>query len=211
MEIKRTYSLVDIAERLRRPRTTLADWARQFREFLPTVGSGRTMRYTEEAVEVFGLISKMKDANEPPEYIKEQLRGVVSEIVVPMADNDNGKPYLMHLAGELNQIKQAMAMLAEQIQTLATVSEETRQDLQEARWEISAAAEKLSRKIEDMSNIFFQDKNRKTEEQIRTIEQLYEIRKGQQETWEQLDEILSRVNRYGKQRRGLLGKLFSRK
>lgn len=94
-EIRRTYSLVDVAERLGRARTTLADWARQSRDFLPTVGSGRTMRYTEEALEVFGLISKMKDVNEPPEYIRQQLRGLVTEIIVPTTEDDDGKPYLM--------------------------------------------------------------------------------------------------------------------
>lgn len=145
MEIKRTYSLVDIAERLGRPRTTLADWARQFREFLPTIGSGRTMRYNEEALEVFGLISKMKDANEPPEYIKDQLRGMVTEIIVPMTDDDDGKPYLMHLAGEVGDLKRAVVMLAQQMEAMTTANDEARR---EDREQIKRLMEMISQQQE---------------------------------------------------------------
>lgn len=188
MEIKRTYSLVDVAERLGRKRTTLADWAREFRDFLPTVGEGRSKRYTESALEVFGLISRMKDASEPTDYIHDQLRGVVREIVVPMTDNDDGKPYLMQLAGEVDLLKQAVVMLAEQIQTLTTVNDGTRQELEEVRREAATTAEQLSGRISDVSD------------SLRD-----EIQKGRQETSEQLGEILSRVDTYGKQPRGLFG------
>lgn len=196
MDIKRTYSLVDIAERLGRPRTTLADWSRQFREFLPTVGSGRTMRYNESALEVFGLISKMKDANEPPEYIREQLRAMVTEIVVPMTDDDGGKPYLMQLAGEVDQLKQAVVMLAEQLQALTTENDETRR-------QIAATTEQLSGKIVEVS-ASLHDEIQKGQEETK------QIRKSQQETSEQLNEILLRVETYGKRRRGLFG-WFGRK
>lgn len=181
MEIKRTYSLVDVAERLAKPRTTLADWSRQFREFLPTVGSGRSIRYTEEAVEVFGLIAKMKDANEPPEIIREQLRGVVTEIVVQMTDDDDGKPYLMQLASEVDQLKRAVVMLAEQIQAMTTENDE-------ARRQVAAATEHLTERIAEVADDLRDD-----------------IRKGHLETQEQLGAILSRVDTYGKRRRGFLG------
>lgn len=138
VEIKRTYSLVEVAERLGRARTTLADWSRQFREFLPTVGAGRSMRYTEEAVEIFGLISKMKDANEPPESIREQLRGVVSEIIIPMTDDDEGKPYLMQLAGEIDQLKRAVVMLK-------TDNDGLRRELLEGRNQLAVSFEQVIR------------------------------------------------------------------
>jgi hypothetical protein len=176
-EFRRTYTLVDMAERLGRPRTTLADWARQFREFLPTVGSGRTMRYNEAALEVFGLISKMKDANEPPEYIREQLRGVVTEIIVPMTDDDEGKPYLMQLAGEVDQLKQAVVMLAQQMEALTTVNDDTRR-------QVASTTEQLSERIADVQTSLGD-----------------EIRKGQEQTRAQLGEILSRVDTYGKRKR----------
>ncbi|MDR9854771.1 hypothetical protein RJP21_14240 [Paenibacillus sp. VCA1] len=148
------------------------------------------MRYTEEAIEIFGLISKMKDANEPPEYIKEQLRGVVHEIIVPMTMDDDGKPYLMQLAGEVDQIKQAIIMLADQIQTLMTDNDGTRRELTEVRREVASTTEQLSGRIENLSSNL-QD----------------EIRKGQQETSVQLRQIserLSRIETNGK-RRGLFG------
>lgn len=188
MDFKRTYTLVDIADRLGRARTTLGDWARQFREFLPTVGSGRSMRYTEEAVEIFGLISKMKDANEPPEYIREQLRSMVTEIIVPMTDDDEGKPYLMQLAGEVDQLKQAVVMLAQRLEDVTTYNDEARRELAEARQETAVAAERLSGRIEDVS-ISIRD----------------EIRKMQEQTNAQLGEILSRVETYGKRKKKFLG------
>jgi len=180
MEIKRTYSLVDVAERLGRKRTTLADWAREFREFLPTIGEGRSKRYTESALEVFGLISRMKDASEPTDYIHEQLRGVSRELVV-MTDYDEGKPYLMQLSDELVKLQSAVVMLAEQNDGL-------RRELDEARREAAAMTEQLFGRIGDVSN------------ELRD-----EMRKEQQETNAQLSELLSRVETHGKQRRGLFG------
>lgn len=181
MDIKRTYSLVDVSKRIGRPRTTLADWARQFEEFLPTVGSGRTTRYTEDALEVFGLISKMKDANEPSEYISEQLRSVVREIVVTIPKSDDeGKPYLMQLSDEVDQLKQLVFMLTERIDKMTT-------DNDDARREVAVMTEQLTERITDVS------------------ENLEVIRKGQLETTAQLSEISSRVETYGKRKRqGLL-------
>lgn len=56
--------------------------------------------------------------------------------------------------------------------------------------DVSATTEQLSERITDVQSSLGD-----------------EIRKGQQETSEQLGEILSRVDTYGK-RRGLLGRLF---
>jgi transposase-like protein len=180
MDFQRTYSLVEVADRLGKARTTLSDWARQFKEFLPTVGSGRSMRYTEAAIEVFGLISKMKDSNEPPEYIREQLRHMVHEIIVPMTgDDDDGKPYLMQITDEVDQLKQAVVMLAQRLETITTENDETRR-------QIAATTEQLSGQIVNVSDILKD-----------------EIRKGQEQTSAQMREILSRVETYGKRKRGL--------
>lgn len=179
MMIKRTYSLVDIAQKLKRPRTTLADWSTQFREFIPTIGSGRTMRYTEEALEVFALISRMKDVNEPPEMIRTQLLENFRVITIQPAaeDEETGKqPYLVQLAGDVDDLKRAVVMLSEQIQALTTENDGVRR-------EVTATAEKLSGRIADVSD------------SLRD-----EMRKGQQETNAQLGEILSRVDTYGKRK-----------
>lgn len=143
MEMKRTYSLVDVAERLGRARTTLADWSRQFRDFLPTVGTGRSMRYTEEAVEVFGLISKMKDANEPPEAIREQLRGMVREIIV--TPDGGGQPYLMQLSSGLNDMESALRMMAERLTKENDGMKMAIEELRETQRETAAAFERAIR------------------------------------------------------------------
>ncbi len=129
---------------------------------------------------MFGLISRMKDANEHTDSIREQLRGVVREIIVPMTNDDDGKPYLMQLAGEIDQLKRAVVMLAEQNDGL-------RRELDEARREAATGTEQLSGRISDVQNSLGD-----------------EIRKGQEQTSAQLGEILSRVDTYGKQPRGLL-------
>ncbi|AOZ94857.1 hypothetical protein [Paenibacillus crassostreae] len=180
MDFKRTYSLVDVSERIGRPRTTLADWARQFKRVSADSwiradnalhgGSGRVIRIHIEN----------EDANEHPDSIREQLRGVVREIIVPMTNDDDGKPYLMQLAGEIDQLKRAVVMLAEQNDGL-------RRELDEARREAATGTEQLSGRISDVQNSLGD-----------------EIRKGQEQTSAQLGEILSRVDTYGKQPRGLL-------
>lgn len=114
MEYQRTYTLADIGRRLDRPRTTINDWAYQFREFLPTVGTGRTMRYKEDCLEIFGLISKMKDAGEPPELIRDALRQICREIIV--TDEDDGpKPYLAYLADVITGMQREIADLRDRL------------------------------------------------------------------------------------------------
>jgi DNA-binding transcriptional MerR regulator len=79
-DVRRTYTLVEVASKVGRPRTTLKEWVNLFRDYIPTVGSGRTMRYEEDAIEVFSLIARMKDANAPNEIIREVLDGTVKEV-----------------------------------------------------------------------------------------------------------------------------------
>lgn len=133
MDLKRTFSLVDISERLKKPRTTLAEWARQFNEFLPTVGTGRTMRYEEEALEVFGLISKMKEINQPPEYIREQLRAFGLTPVITVAtthsDDSNGKPYLMQIGDEVEDLKKTVRLLIQKLDSMTTANYELKQQI----------------------------------------------------------------------------------
>lgn len=109
------------------------------------------MRYNEAALEVFGLISKMKDANEPVEYIKEQLRGMVTEIIVPMTDDDEGKPYLMQLTEELELIKRGMVVMMEQVKILKTENDGLRRELAEARWEASTSTNQLAEQLINVS------------------------------------------------------------
>ncbi|MDF2085175.1 DUF3967 domain-containing protein [Bacillus pseudomycoides] len=88
---KKTYSLADIARMLGKPRTTLQAWRDQFKPYLPTVAGtkGRTLRYEQEALELFKLIANMKDAQEPPEIIEQMLKQNVDYIVVEESDEDD--------------------------------------------------------------------------------------------------------------------------
>lgn len=89
---KKTYSLADIARILGKPRTTLQAWRDQFKPYLPTVPGtkGRTLRYEQEALEIFKLIANMKDSQEPPEVIGNMLKQNVDYIVVEeVEENDN--------------------------------------------------------------------------------------------------------------------------
>ncbi|WP_100618275.1 DUF3967 domain-containing protein [Bacillus cereus] len=89
---KKTYSLADMARILGRPRTTLQAWRDQFKPYLPTVAGtkGRTLRYEQEAVELFKLIADMKDLQEPPEVIEQILKQNIDYIVVEGLDEDDG-------------------------------------------------------------------------------------------------------------------------
>ena len=98
MEYKRTYSLAEIARKLKKAPTTVSTWRSQYKEFLPTIGHGKGRRYTEEALEIFALIAKMKSGQEPHERIVEVLREVASEIVVYDDEDDERVPILQEMA-----------------------------------------------------------------------------------------------------------------
>jgi DNA-binding transcriptional MerR regulator len=108
----RVYTIVEIAKRLGRPRSTVVDWARTYEEYLPTEGSGRSLRFTESALEIFGLISKLKDDGSTNDHIKRQLAEVVKEIIIPMPTNDGN--FLMQLAGKMVEMELWISTLSEQ-------------------------------------------------------------------------------------------------
>lgn len=141
---RRTYSLVDVAEKLGRARTTVNEWSKNYRAFLDHVGAGRTLRYTEQALEVFGLIAKMKDASEPHEYICDQLREVLHNVPVEVKTKDDGMPYLMQLSSEVDSLKRAVAMLADRIDAQG---DSTRQEIASAaetlRGELGAVSDRI--------------------------------------------------------------------
>lgn len=82
-ESRKTYSLADISRILGRPRSTAAYWADNFQAYLPTVGSGRNKRYKHNAIELFQIIERMKEANEPNEMVEDELSIHSKEILVP--------------------------------------------------------------------------------------------------------------------------------
>ncbi|HGE5781584.1 MULTISPECIES: DUF3967 domain-containing protein [Bacillus] len=105
---KKTYSLADIARMLGKPRTTLQAWRDQFKPYLPTVAGtkGRTLRYEQEALELFKLIANMKDAQEPPEIIERMLKQNVDYIVVEESDEDDEitKPIIQTMYESMKEV-----------------------------------------------------------------------------------------------------------
>lgn len=105
---KKTYSLADIARMLGKPRTTLQAWRDQFKPYLPTVAGtkGRTLRYEQEALELFKLIANMKDAQEPPEIIEQMLKQNVDYIVVEESDEDDEitKPIIQTMYESMKEV-----------------------------------------------------------------------------------------------------------
>ncbi|CAI8886308.1 MULTISPECIES: DUF3967 domain-containing protein [Bacillus] len=105
---KKTYSLADMARMLGRPRTTLQAWRDQFKPYLPTVAGtkGRTLRYEQEALELFKLIANMKDAQEPPEIIEQMLKQNVDYIVVEESDEDDEitKPIIQTMYESMKEV-----------------------------------------------------------------------------------------------------------
>ncbi|MBJ8031151.1 DUF3967 domain-containing protein [Bacillus cereus group sp. N21] len=105
---RKTYSLADIARMLGKPRTTLQAWRDQFKPYLPTVAGtkGRTLRYEQEALELFKLIANMKDAQEPPEIIEQMLKQNVDYIVVEENDEDDEitKPIIQTMYESMKEV-----------------------------------------------------------------------------------------------------------
>lgn len=81
--MKRSYKLTEIAGKIGKTRASVVEWSNHFREFLPIVAVNGSLRYTEEAVEMFQAIAKMKETNKPLKFIKEQLQEMCDKGTLP--------------------------------------------------------------------------------------------------------------------------------
>ncbi|MDQ0902900.1 hypothetical protein [Paenibacillus sp. V4I7] len=84
--MKRTYKFNEIAGRIGKTREVVRGWSNYYREFLPTKAFGGSQRYTEEAIEIFEIISKLSDANKPPRFIKEHLQEMRQKAIIALND-----------------------------------------------------------------------------------------------------------------------------
>ena len=71
-EIK-LMSVAQIARAIDAPESTVHYWKHRFAQYLPSRGRGRQMRFTGQAVEVFGLIKERMRAGHPAEAIAAEL------------------------------------------------------------------------------------------------------------------------------------------
>lgn len=129
MTYGKTYTLSEIAAKLGKARTTVAEWGNLFREYLPTIGKGRTMRYKEEAWELFAMIARMKEANEPNDYIRDRLRGAAAEIVIDAEDGEKTPVFMeisqttTHLLERIDELTEKNERFAEQHERMAQAME----------------------------------------------------------------------------------------
>jgi DNA helicase TIP49 (TBP-interacting protein) len=93
---KTTYKLTEIAHKLRKMRTTVTDWSNQYREYLPTIVVNGSLRYTVEALGIFEIISKMRDANKTMKHIKDHLEEIRHTAVIEISENEKSTPPNAH-------------------------------------------------------------------------------------------------------------------
>lgn len=76
-ESEARLSIREISRRIDVPESTLRYYRNTFGSYIPTVGSGRSRRHPEEAVEVFRSISRLFAAGESRETIRARLEAAV--------------------------------------------------------------------------------------------------------------------------------------
>ncbi|MDD9269514.1 MerR family transcriptional regulator [Paenibacillus sp. GCM10023248] len=90
--MKRTYKVNEIASKIGKTRATVVEWSNQFREFLPIITAGGALKYSEEAIEMFQFISKMKEANKSVKLIKEDLQEMREKAVTTLNKERKSSP-----------------------------------------------------------------------------------------------------------------------
>ena len=167
---RKTYSLAEIGELIGRPATTVTTWKNQFREYLPSVGSGRNKRYTEESLHLFQLIEKMKDANEPLEMIRERLKETATEIIVETTENE-AKPPLMQ--GLLESYTSILTVMDEQREEMQLMREEQREEMQamkEHNEQLTKQNEALQEKLQSIDERM-NERDKRLMESIREMQE----------------------------------------
>lgn len=153
MHIEKTYSLQDIADILKRPRTTLNNWYQSFRIYIPVVGSGRTKRFKEEAIDIFRLIMDLKDRNEPNEIIEQYLTNSVTEITIDNDQNEQNPNVITSIVqgyeNILAEVSEQRDILIKMYQESQTKNEELVNLIQTMSKEHAVALEKIHSSLEN--------------------------------------------------------------
>ena len=194
MQIDRTYSLQDIADKLNRPRTTLNNWYQSFKSYFPVVGSGRTKRFKEESIDIFRLIMELKDRNEPQEVIEQYLNSSVSEVTIY---DDEAEPAIKSM------IKGYESIL-EEVQNQRDFMKQLYEDSQASNRQLAAALEKNSNLIQSISHSLM-DNSGKQEQQLTQIKEALEADNKEQTKREQqtLDKLSALLDKSGTEPEGL--------
>ncbi|MFG6150608.1 MerR family transcriptional regulator [Halobacillus sp. B23F22_1] len=186
MDYERTYTLAEIAKKMKRPRTTLQSWKDQFSEFLPSVGRGRNMRYEEDALEVFCIIEKMKEAGEPHERIREVLQSSVPVITIDNVSNNVMPKPIVNTMIEgyesfFKEIQLQNKLLMEQNESFRKQNEERKKEYVELKEQLNNLKETNEMSKEQM----VQQVNRRDELLMQTMREIME-QKQKQGFWSRL-------------------------
>ncbi len=187
MKIEKTYSLQDIADILKRPRTTLSHWNQSYKNYIPAVGSGRTRRYKEEAIDVFRLIMELKDRNEPNEVIEQYLTQASDEIIVYEEDYEQGNAPMF--SSIIKAYETTFFELKEQRNALAEMYKQSQEDnekLMKALIEIRSNQEK-----ENSELIASLKESRDVQEEVKLLlEQMKQQKEDEKEEIKERNEML---------------------
>ncbi|MZQ82503.1 hypothetical protein GQF01_10315 [Paenibacillus sp. 5J-6] len=176
--MKRSYKLTEIAGKIGKTRASVVEWSNHFREFLPIVAVNGSLRYPEEAIEMFQAIAKMKDANKPLKFIKEQLQemydknalSISKEIQpVPPAPSASSTPTSSHLpplavnksnsqfSNETMELRNSVQLLKQKIESNKTPEKlkDYADNLNQKASIASIATAKASSPVMDHSNFQF--------------------------------------------------------
>ncbi len=143
IDYERTYTLAEIAKKMKRPRTTLQSWKEQFSGFLPTVGRGRNLRYEAGALEVFAIIERMKESGEPPERVRDVLQHSVDVITIDDESNDEmPKPIVNTMLDGyesfFNELKNQNELLREQNEAFRRQNDERKKEYESLKEQLHA-------------------------------------------------------------------------
>ncbi|MEC0276875.1 hypothetical protein [Peribacillus frigoritolerans] len=180
-ESRKTYSLADIGRKLGRPRTTVAYWADNFQMYLPTVGSGRNKRYKHSALELFQIIERMNESNEPKELIEEELQNHATEITIP-DEQDEKQPLYNEI---IDSYKNMAAALAAQNELLIEQNEQREREFNEMK-------EMMLKREEDFTELkkmYTQQSDQYTDLRQVVISALEDYKTAQDEWRQQEDEV----------------------
>ncbi|WP_173918935.1 MerR family transcriptional regulator [Halobacillus sp. Marseille-Q1614] len=175
IDYERTYTLAEIAKKMKRPRTTLQSWKNQFYEFLPSVGRGRNMRYEEVALEVFSIIERMKEAGEPPERIREVLQNSAPIRTIDDVPNDvMPKPIVnTRIDGYeafFKEIQRQNQLLIEQNESFHKQNQERKKEYEKLKEQLNNIQETNETSKEHM----LQQENRRDERLMKTMKEMME-------------------------------------
>lgn len=150
-------TLAEIAKRLGLPESTIRYYRNNFEEFIPSVGEGRTKRYTQESLEVLRFIADTVRSGVPLSEVRELLASRYAMTVQEIAttETDTQQP-----ATILNEM--IKAALDEHTAGLRDEIADLRRQIEEDNRRLREAQEERDRKLMEALRTLQESKNRRS-------------------------------------------------